>query len=77
MQASPVTSKEVSTATNKVLGATVTPASVAVNLVGNVVSPGMTTTLEFRNTPNTNPKTTTPSVPQSCTALPSEGWPQV
>ncbi|KAK4593946.1 hypothetical protein RGQ29_017854 [Quercus rubra] len=76
MQASPVTSKEVSTATNKVLGATVTPASVAVNLVGNVVSPGMTTTLEFRNTPNTNTKTTTPSVPQSCTALPSEGWPQ-
>ncbi|XP_050280187.1 common plant regulatory factor 1-like isoform X4 [Quercus robur] len=75
-QASPVTSKEASTATNKVLGATVTPASVAVNLVGNVVSPGMTTTLEFRNTPNTNPKTTTPSVPQSCTALPSEGWPQ-
>ena len=77
MQASPVTSKEVSAATNKVLGATVTPASVAVNLVGNVVSPGMTTTLEFRNTPNTNTKTTTPSVPQSCTALPSEGWPQV
>ncbi|XP_023875517.1 common plant regulatory factor 1 isoform X4 [Quercus suber] len=75
-QASPVTSKEVSTATTKVLGATVTPASVAVNLVGNVVSPGMTTTLEFRNTPNTNTKTTTHSVPQSCTALPSEGWPQ-
>ncbi|XP_075646697.1 common plant regulatory factor 1-like isoform X1 [Castanea sativa] len=74
-QASPVTSKEVNTASNKVLGAAVTPASVAVNLVGNVVSPGMTT-LEFRNTPNANTKTTTPSVPQSCTVLPSEGWPQ-
>ncbi|GMY23820.1 common plant regulatory factor 1-like isoform X2 [Fagus crenata] len=69
-EATPVFAKEVNAATDKVLGATVTPAIVAGNLVGNVVSAGITTTLGV----NANTKTTTTSVPPSCTVLPSEGW---
>ncbi|GLT59028.1 hypothetical protein SLA2020_318760 [Shorea laevis] len=75
-QASSVSSKEVNAAPDKALGATVTPASAAGHLVGNVVSPGMTTALEHRNTPNMNTKTTTNSVPQSCAVLPPEAWVQ-
>ncbi|XP_062155075.1 common plant regulatory factor 1 isoform X2 [Alnus glutinosa] len=73
-QASSVSAKEVNSAPDKPLGATVTPASAAGNLVGTVVSPGMTTALEHRNTPNMNTKTTTNSVPQPCAVLPPETW---
>jgi hypothetical protein len=76
-QASSVSAKEVNSAPDKALGATVTPASAAGNLVGTVVSPGMTTALEHRNTPNMNTKTTTNSVPQPCAVLPPETWVQV
>ncbi|KAG6667005.1 hypothetical protein CIPAW_01G071000, partial [Carya illinoinensis] len=74
MQASHTSAKEVNVAPNKTSGATVTPGSASGNLVGSVVSPGMATALELRNTGNINTKTTTTSVPQSCSVLPSEAW---
>lgn len=74
MQAGHTSAKEVSVAPNKTSGATVTPGGVSGNLVGSVVSPGMATALELKNTSNINTKTTTTSVPQSCSVLSSEAW---
>uniref|UniRef100_A0A5B7A6U0 Putative common plant regulatory factor 1 n=1 Tax=Davidia involucrata TaxID=16924 RepID=A0A5B7A6U0_DAVIN len=70
----PVPAGEVNGASDKAMGVTVTPASVAGEVVGAVLPPSMTTALELRNTPSANPKTSPTSVPQPCAVLPSEGW---
>ncbi|KAA8516134.1 hypothetical protein F0562_019313 [Nyssa sinensis] len=73
---SPVPAGEVNGASDKAMGVTVTPASVAGKVVGTVLSPSMTTALELKNTPGANPKTSPTSIPQSCGVIPSEVWRQ-
>uniref|UniRef100_A0A5B7C036 Putative common plant regulatory factor 1 n=2 Tax=Davidia involucrata TaxID=16924 RepID=A0A5B7C036_DAVIN len=76
MQNSPVPAGELNGASNKVMGVTVTHASVAGKMVGTVLSPSMTTPLELRNTSDANPKTSPTSVPQPCAVIPGEAWRQ-
>nr|BAD42432.1 bZip transcription factor [Psophocarpus tetragonolobus] len=51
-----------------------TPASVAGNLVGPIVSSGMTTALELRNPSTVHSKANNTSAPQPCAVVPSEAW---
>ena len=69
-----VSAKEISAVADKTMGATVSTAGVTGKLVGPVVSPGMTTTLELGNFSNLNPKTSPTSLNQTCTVLPSDSW---
>lgn len=75
-QASSASAKEVNVASDKALRATVAAVSVPGKLVGPAVSPGMTTVLELKNSPNLN-LTSTTSVQQTCAILPPETWLQV
>lgn len=58
-QANTVSAKDINVASDKALGLAVSPAGMT---VGSVVSPGMTTALELRNSSNLNP------------VLPSDSW---
>lgn len=73
MQASSASAKEVNVASDKALRATVAAVSVPGKMVGPVVSPGMTTVLELKNSPNLN-LTSTAGVQQPCAVLPHETW---
>ncbi|XP_011650712.1 common plant regulatory factor 1 isoform X1 [Cucumis sativus] len=70
-QASPVTAAEMNESSNKLLGTT--KATNATGKLGSVISPGMSTALELRNSSSMNAMTSPTTVPP-CSVLPSEVW---
>ncbi|XP_024019007.1 common plant regulatory factor 1 [Morus notabilis] len=73
-QAKRVSTSEINAVSDKTLGATVPPSGIPGKLVGSVVSPGMTTALELRNSNLSTKTSPTATLNNTCAVLPADSW---